>query len=243
IAWGGGGAGPAGGELGAELGEDLVGLEQRYSEEEEEELLQEARGGGGGGGGGERGRGGVDSIERDARGSAGHSRKQRQPLRLQDFYDEQAVFPESFWPQSEPAQSMTFNPRGRVNKPLTPPPTAQSINNQLLFQYPVSQSQPAPYFVGGPMGGGMDGMAGSETGQQQAPPPAPLTPASAPPTSSCSAGPSPSSQGSETSFDCTHCGKSLRSRKNYSKHIAQKAGQGGAPLGSWAQRGHSEVID
>ncbi|XP_029920462.1 zinc finger and BTB domain-containing protein 45 isoform X2 [Myripristis murdjan] len=141
----------------------------------------------------------------------------------QDFYDEQGVFSESFWPQSEPPQAMTFNPRGRVNKPLTPPPTTQSINNQLLFQYPVSQSQPAPFFVGGPMGG-IDSMAGSEP-SQQAPPPAPMTPAPAPSTSSCSAGPSPSSQGSETSFDCTHCGKSLRSRKNYSKHMFIHSGQ------------------
>uniref|UniRef100_H3CC84 Zinc finger and BTB domain containing 45 n=1 Tax=Tetraodon nigroviridis TaxID=99883 RepID=H3CC84_TETNG len=32
-------------------------------------------------------------------------------------------------------------------------------------------------------------------------------------------------QGSETSFDCTHCGKSLRSRKNYSKHMFIHSGQ------------------
>ncbi|XP_068177914.1 zinc finger and BTB domain-containing protein 45 [Antennarius striatus] len=142
----------------------------------------------------------------------------------QDFYDEQGVFSESFWPQSEPPQSMGFNPRGRVNKPLTPPPTTQSINNQLLFQYPVSQSQPAPFYVGGPMAG-IDSMAGTQPTQQQAPPPAPMTPAPPPSTSSCSAGPSPSSQGSETSFDCTHCGKSLRSRKNYSKHMFIHSGQ------------------
>lgn len=93
---------------------------------------------------------------------------------------------------------------------------------QLLFQYPVSQSQPAPFYVGGPMGG-IDSMAGTEP--QQAPPPAPMTPAPPPSTSSCSAGPSPSSQGSETSFDCTHCGKSLRSRKNYSKHMFIHSGK------------------
>ncbi|KAI4793300.1 hypothetical protein KUCAC02_032811, partial [Chaenocephalus aceratus] len=139
----------------------------------------------------------------------------------QNFYDEQGVFSESFWPQSEPPQAMAFNPRGRVNKPLTPPPTSQSINNQLLFQYPVSQSQPSPFYVGGPMGG-IDSMAGAEP-TQQAPPPAPMTPAPPPPASS--AGPSPSSQGSETSFDCTHCGKSLRSRKNYSKHMFIHSGQ------------------
>lgn len=50
---------------------------------------------------------------------------------LQDFYDEQGVFSESFWPQSEPAQAMAFNPRGRVAKPLTPPPSTQSISNQV----------------------------------------------------------------------------------------------------------------
>ncbi|KAF3852759.1 hypothetical protein F7725_006114, partial [Dissostichus mawsoni] len=104
----------------------------------------------------------------------------------QNFYDEQGVFSESFWPQSEPPQAMAFNPRGR-----------------LLFQYPVSQSQPSPFYVGGPMGG-IDSMAGAEP-TQQAPPPAPMTPAPPPPASS--AGPSPSSQGSETSFDCTHCQK------------------------------------
>ncbi|XP_028266467.1 zinc finger and BTB domain-containing protein 45 isoform X2 [Parambassis ranga] len=223
-----------------DLSDDLVGID-RYSEEEDLD-------------GRERGRDG----DRDR--GASHSRKQRQPLRLQvlggegvvvkdegvqdaegtvyaledgrreeqegsqesmagfgqDFYDEQGVFSESFWPQSEP-QAMAFNPRGRVNKPLTPPPTTQSINNQLLFQYPVSQSQPAPFYVGGPMGG-IDSMTGTEP-SQQAPPQAPMTPAPPPSTSSCSAGPSPSSQGSETSFDCTHCGKSLRSRKNYSKHM------------------------
>ncbi|KAM9769963.1 zinc finger and BTB domain-containing protein 45 [Menidia menidia] len=233
----------------ADLSDELVGMD-RYSEEEDLE-------------GRERGRDG----DRDR--GANHSRKQRQPLRLQvlggegvvvkdegvqeadgnvysledgrrdqeqegaqesmatfgqDFYDEQGVFSESFWPQSEPVQAMAFNPRGRVNKPLTPPPTTQSINNQLLFQYPVSQSQSAPFYVGGPMPG-MDSMPGTEPGQQQAPPPAPMTPAPPPSTSSCSAGPSPSSQGSETSFDCTHCGKSLRSRKNYSKHMFIHSGQ------------------
>ncbi|CAF90568.1 unnamed protein product, partial [Tetraodon nigroviridis] len=70
-------------------------------------------------------------------------------------------------------------------------------------------------------------MAVAEPGQPQAPPPAPMTPAPPPPpsASSCSAGPSPSSQGSETSFDCTHCGKSLRSRKNYSKHMFIHSGE------------------
>ncbi|XP_051939990.1 zinc finger and BTB domain-containing protein 45 isoform X2 [Hippocampus zosterae] len=235
----------------ADLADDLVAMEH-FSEEEDLE-------------GRERGR----DADRDR--GAGHSRKQRQPLRLQvlggegvvvkdegvqdtdgtafaledarrdaeqggpqgamagfgqDFYDEQGVFSESFWPPSEPPQAMAFNPRGRVSKPLTPPPTSQSINNQLLFQYPVSQSQPPPFYMGG-----MDTMAGGESGPQ-APPPAPMTPAPPPPPSTgapagpaCSSGPSPSSQGSETSFDCTHCGKSLRSRKNYSKHMFIHSGQ------------------
>lgn len=91
---------------------------------------------------------------------------------------------------------------------------------QLLFQYPVSQSQPAPFYMGG-----IDSMAVAEPSQPQAPPPAPMTPVPPPSTSSCSTGPSPSSQGSETSFDCTHCGKSLRSRKNYSKHMFIHSGE------------------
>lgn len=41
------------------------------------------------------------------------------------------MFAENFWPQSEPPQAMAFNPRGRVSKALTPPPTTQSINNQV----------------------------------------------------------------------------------------------------------------
>lgn len=144
------------------------------------------------------------------------------------FYDEGSVYSESFWsqtateseypPSSEP---VTFNTRGRVSKPMSPQPSTQSINNQLLFQYPVSQSQSTPYFVSGPMV--IDSMGRAEP-NQQVPPPAPMTPAP-PTTSSCAAGPSPSSQGSETSFDCTHCGKSLRSRKNYSKHMFIHSGQ------------------
>ncbi|XP_046899437.1 zinc finger and BTB domain-containing protein 45 isoform X1 [Hypomesus transpacificus] len=228
----------------ADLSEDLVGID-RFSEEEEIDGRDRGRDG-------ERERG------------AGHSRKQRQPLRLQvtggdgvvvkdegiqeasvfslvggrqdgeqdasqesitsfgqEFYDEPGVFSESFWPQSEP-QTMSFNQRGRVNKPLTPPPSTQSINNQLLFQYPVSQSQQSSFFVGGPMV--IDSIAGPDP-TQHAPPPQQMTPAPPPSTTSCSTGPSPSSQGSETSFDCTHCGKSLRSRKNYSKHMFIHSGQ------------------
>lgn len=50
---------------------------------------------------------------------------------FQDFYDEQGMFAENFWPQSEPPQALAFNPRARVSKALTPPPTSQSINNQV----------------------------------------------------------------------------------------------------------------
>ncbi|KAJ8284546.1 hypothetical protein COCON_G00033960 [Conger conger] len=233
--------------------EPVPGLE-RYSEEEMDGREREREG--------DRERGG------------GHSRKQRQPLRLQVlggeqvvvkdeggeetqggvfeleerregeqvntqesmetysqegvFYDEGAAYSESFWsqtateseypPSSEP---VTFNTRGRVSKPMSPQPSSQSINNQLLFQYPVSQSQSSPYFVSGSMV--IDSMGGAEP-NQQVPPPAPMTPAPST-NSSCAAGPSPSSQGSETSFDCTHCGKSLRSRKNYSKHMFIHSGQ------------------
>lgn len=46
-----------------------------------------------------------------------------------------------------------------------------------------------------------------------------------PSTPSCIAGPSFTPTGSETSFDCSHCGKSLRSRKNYSKHMFIHSGQ------------------
>lgn len=98
-----------------------------------------------------------------------------------------------------------------------PPPLCQ-----LLFQYPVSQSQPSSFYVGGPMV--IDSMAGTEN-NQPAQPPAPLTPAPQATAGPCSTGPSPSSQGSETSFDCTHCGKSLRSRKNYSKHMFIHSGE------------------
>uniref|UniRef100_A0A087Y8F6 Zinc finger and BTB domain containing 45 n=1 Tax=Poecilia formosa TaxID=48698 RepID=A0A087Y8F6_POEFO len=161
----------------------------------------------------------VDRAGKDVLESVGAKGDRWRPNSITDFYDDHGVFSESFWPQSEPPQAMAFNPRGRVNKPLTPPPSSQSINNQ----YPVSHSQPPPFYVGGPMGG-MDNMAGSEP-SQQAPPPAPMTPVPTSSASSCSAGPSPSSQGSETSFDCTHCGKSLRSRKNYSKHMFIHSGE------------------
>ncbi|XP_062865681.1 zinc finger and BTB domain-containing protein 45 [Trichomycterus rosablanca] len=201
----------------------------------------------------ERGRDG----ERGDRG-AGHSRKQRQPLRLQvmgpeqvvvkdegvqegenlfemnerqdathpqtygqaGFYEEASVYAGGFWPQTDASQALVSNPRSRSNKPMTPPTSSHNITNQMLYQYPVSESQPSPYFVGGAMA--MDSMP--ET-CQQAPPPAPLTPAPPPPAPACIAGPSFSAQGSETSFDCSHCGKSLRSRKNYSKHMFIHSGQ------------------
>uniref|UniRef100_A0A673B4D1 Zinc finger and BTB domain containing 45 n=1 Tax=Sphaeramia orbicularis TaxID=375764 RepID=A0A673B4D1_9TELE len=184
----------------ADLSDDLVGMD-RYSEEEDLDGRERGRDG-------DRDRGGGTQPQAEAAvktpGTVFISFVSL--CVLQDFYDEQGVFSESFWPQSEPTQAMAFNPRGRVNKPLTPPPTTQSINNQVITLM------------------GIDNMAGTEPGQP-APPPAQMTPAPPPSTSSCSAGPSPSSQGSETSFDCTHCGKSLRSRKNYSKHMFIHSGK------------------
>ncbi|KAI5627800.1 zinc finger and BTB domain-containing protein 45, partial [Silurus asotus] len=193
---------------------------------------------------------------------AGHSRKQRQPLRLQvigpeqvvvkdeenlqegenlfqlderqdtthtqshtqtysqaGFYEDQNVYAGGFWPPTDTSQALVSNPRSRVSKPLSPP-TSSHLNNQMLFQYPVGESQPSSFFVGGAMT--MDSMP--ET-CQQAPPPPPLTPAPPPPAPPCVAGPSFTAQGSETSFDCSHCGKSLRSRKNYSKHMFIHSGQ------------------
>ncbi|KAM7394722.1 hypothetical protein PAMP_021508 [Pampus punctatissimus] len=123
-----------------DLSDDLVGMD-RYSEEEDLD-------------GRERGRDG----DRDR--GAGHSRKQRQPLRLQvlggegvvvkdegvqdtdgtvytledgrrDGEQEGSQEPMAGFGQSEPPQAMAFNPRGRVNKPMTPPPTTQSISNQV----------------------------------------------------------------------------------------------------------------
>lgn len=92
--------------------------------------------------------------------------------------------------------------------------------SQMLYQFPASESQSSAFFVGGPMV--IDSLADS---CQQAPPPAPLTPAPPPPTPACVAGPSFTPQSSETSFDCSHCGKSLRSRKNYSKHMFIHSGK------------------
>ncbi|XP_051558230.1 zinc finger and BTB domain-containing protein 45-like isoform X1 [Myxocyprinus asiaticus] len=218
-------------------GEELVGSMDRFSEEDERE--------------GERER------ETDRERAAAHTRKQRQPLRLQvlggeevvvknegvqegeglfemdergnashqhtygqgGFFEESGVFSGGFWSQADPQASLGSNSRGRVNKPLSPPPTTQSLSNQMLFQFPASESQSSSFYVGGPMV--IDNMSDS---CQQAQPPAPLTPAPPPSSPACIAGPSFAPQGSE-SFDCSHCGKSLRSRKNYSKHMFIHSGQ------------------
>ncbi|TTE81787.1 Transmembrane channel-like protein 7 [Bagarius yarrelli] len=90
----------------------------------------------------------------------------------------------------------------------------EELEDRMLFQYPVSESQPSSFFVGGAIT--MDSMPEA---CQQAPPPPSLTPAPPPPAPGCVPGPSFTAQGAETSFDCSHCGKSLRSRKNYSKHM------------------------
>ncbi|CAM4462095.1 hypothetical protein PO909_016549 [Leuciscus waleckii] len=159
-------------------------------------------------------------FEMDERGNASHG--SHQPSYAQGgFYEDSGVFPGGFWSQADPQASLGSNPRGRVNKPLSPPPPAsQNLGSQMLFQFPASESQSQSFFVGGPMV--IDGLADS---CQQAPPPAPLTPAPPPSTPACIAGPSFAPQGSETSFDCSHCGKSLRSRKNYSKHMFIHSGQ------------------
>ncbi|KAI7811247.1 zinc finger and BTB domain-containing protein 45 isoform X2 [Triplophysa rosa] len=223
-----------------DVGEELVGSMDRYSEEDERDVHD-----------GER------DAERDRQ--TAHTRKQRQPLRLQvlggeevvvknegvqegeglfemddrgsashqsayaqgGFYEESAVFSGGFWSQADPQASLGSNPRARVNKPLTPPPPpSQNLSSQMLYQFPASDSQSSSFFVGGPMV--IDNLADS---CQQAPPPAPLTPAPPPPTPACVTGLSFTPQASETSFDCSHCGKSLRSRKNYSKHMFIHSGQ------------------
>ncbi|KAK1152076.1 zinc finger and BTB domain-containing protein 45 isoform X1, partial [Acipenser oxyrinchus oxyrinchus] len=138
-----------------------------------------------------------------------------------------------------------FSPGGHLSKPQHTPPHSTGATNQVreresivkhrevwhsslhlshsqvVFQYPVSQAQTAPsFFVGGPAA--MDAPLGAEPGPEIPPP----VVSHAHPSSSTSAAPaSSSSQGSETSFDCTHCGKSLRSRKNYSKHMFIHSGQ------------------
>ncbi|KAF5889610.1 zinc finger and BTB domain-containing protein 45-like, partial [Clarias magur] len=156
---------------------------------------------------------GEDLFQLDERQDTAHTQAHTQSYGQAGFYEEQNVYAGGFWPQTDASQALVSNPRSRGNKPLSPP-TSSHINNQMLFQYPVSESQPSSFFVGGAMA--IDSMA--ET-CQQAPPPPPMTPAPPPPTQACVAGPSFTAQGSETSFDCSHCGKSLRSRKNYSKHM------------------------
>ncbi|XP_069047923.1 zinc finger and BTB domain-containing protein 45 [Lepisosteus oculatus] len=148
------------------------------------------------------------------------------------YFEEGGVFADSFLPSWQggsegepdfpaPSPDLSFSTRGRHSKPG--PPSPHSVNSQVLFQYPVSQSQSTQaYFVGGPMV--IDtSQPGVEPGQPT-PPTAPTTPAHHMPATS-SSGPASSSQSSETSFDCTHCGKSLRSRKNYSKHMFIHSGQ------------------
>ncbi|XP_058877948.1 LOW QUALITY PROTEIN: zinc finger and BTB domain-containing protein 45 [Acipenser ruthenus] len=193
-----------------------------------------AGGGGGGGGGGAPG----------GRVPAGRGRGDSM------FLEGAEVFPESFIPnwqaeteaethfsghqqQQQQQQSpgggfegseVHFSPRGRHLAPSKPqqhtPPHSTGASNQVVFQYPVSQAQTAPsYFVGGPAA--IDTPLGAEPGPGIPPP----VVSHAHPSSSTSAVPASSSQGSETSFDCTHCGKSLRSRKNYSKHMFIHSGQ------------------
>ncbi|XP_067296532.1 zinc finger and BTB domain-containing protein 45 isoform X2 [Pseudorasbora parva] len=229
-------------QMGAEYGgveAELVSAVERFSEDDERDAQDDR------------------DAERDRQ--TAHTRKQRQPLRLQvlggdevvvknegvqegealfemdergnsshqpsytqgGFYEDSGVFSSGFWSQADPQASLGSNPRGRVNKPLSPqPPSSQNLGGQMLFQFPASESQTSSFFVGGPMV--IDNLAEP---CQQAPPPAPLTPAPPPSTPACIAGPSFTPQGSETSFDCSHCGKSLRSRKNYSKHMFIHSGQ------------------
>ncbi|XP_043076201.1 LOW QUALITY PROTEIN: zinc finger and BTB domain-containing protein 45 [Puntigrus tetrazona] len=218
------------------VGEELVGGVERFSEDEERDLDRDA--------------------DRDRQ--TAHTRKQRQPLRLQvlggeevvvknegvqdgdglfemdergnsahqpayaqgGFYEDSAVFPGGFWSQADPQAALGSNTRGRVSKPPSPPPASQNLSSQMLFQFPASESQQPSFFVGGPMV--IDSLAES---CQQAPPCPPDPPAPPPSTPACLAGPSFAPQGSETSFDCSHCGKSLRSLKNYSKHMFIHSGQ------------------
>ncbi|KAM9454765.1 zinc finger and BTB domain-containing protein 45 isoform 1-T2 [Clarias gariepinus] len=162
---------------------------------------------------------GEDLFQLDERQDTAHTQAHAQSYSQAGFYEEQNVYAGGFWPQTDASQALVSNPRSRGNKPLSPP-TSSHINNQMLFQYPVSESQPSSFFVGGAMA--IDSMP--ET-CQPAPPPPPMTPAPPPPAQACVAGPSFTAQGSETSFDCSHCGKSLRSRKNYSKHMFIHSGQ------------------
>ncbi|KAI5089690.1 zinc finger and BTB domain-containing protein 45 [Silurus meridionalis] len=118
------------------------------------------------------------------------------------FYEDQNVYAGGFWPQTDTSQALVSNPRSRVSKPLSPP-TSSHINNQMLFQYPVGESQPSSFFVGGAMT--MDSMP--ET-CQQAPPPPPLTPAPPPPAPPC----------------CSICWRSFSLRDYLLKHMVVHTG-------------------
>ncbi|MBN3271480.1 ZBT45 protein, partial [Polyodon spathula] len=97
----------------------------------------------------------------------------------------------------------------------------EALQPLVLFQYCVSPAQATPsYFVDTP--------PGAEPGPGIPPPAVSHAHPSSSSSIAASAAPASSSsscQGSETSFDCTHCGKSLRSRKNYSKHMFIHSGQ------------------
>ncbi|XP_056120210.1 zinc finger and BTB domain-containing protein 45 isoform X2 [Rhinichthys klamathensis goyatoka] len=185
--------GPMAEEYGG-VGEELVSGVERFSEDDERDAHDADR-----------------DADRDRQ--TAHTRKQRQPLRLQVLGGEQVVVKNEGVQEGEGLFEM--DERGNASHSSHQPSYAQ-----MLFQFPASESQSQSFFVGGPMV--IDGLADS---CQQAPPPAPLTPAPPPSTPACIAGPSFAPQGSETSFDCSHCGKSLRSRKNYSKHMFIHSGQ------------------
>ncbi|XP_028669388.1 zinc finger and BTB domain-containing protein 45 isoform X1 [Erpetoichthys calabaricus] len=116
-------------------------------------------------------------------------------------------------------QDLHYTPRGRPLSQIKQPPPSQTaaVSTQVLFQYPVAQAQSTQaFYVGGPVVTGVESVSG-------VPPASSSLPHSS---SSITAGSAAtSSQSSETSFDCTHCGKSLRSRKNYSKHMFIHSGQ------------------
>ncbi|MBN3300536.1 ZBT45 protein, partial [Amia calva] len=244
-----------------------LGMDRAYAGESQlgpEPMMEGAR---------ERGGGGGSMLP-----PSSHSRKQRQPVRLQvvgeeeppslslvvkdeggeetegvfgmeggeggenteetmttysqsEGYFEDEVFSDGFLPtgwqgggggeeSGFPPQELPFAPSRRQSNTATSPPHTPT---QVLFQYPVSQSQPTQsYFVGGPMV--IDSSQQAVEPVTQTPPTTQINPVHhTPPTSS--SGPATSSQGAETSFDCSHCGKSLRSRKNYSKHMFIHSGQ------------------
>ncbi|XP_028669393.1 zinc finger and BTB domain-containing protein 45 isoform X2 [Erpetoichthys calabaricus] len=121
------------------------------------------------------------------------------------FADGSDVFPDNFIPNWQ----VDTTPDSEADY--------QGQQHQVLFQYPVAQAQSTQaFYVGGPVVTGVESVSG-------VPPASSSLPHSS---SSITAGSAAtSSQSSETSFDCTHCGKSLRSRKNYSKHMFIHSGQ------------------